>query len=281
MLNNYQLLNNRGLRITTIGVFSIIFALSIYSLLSSNQSSADVSRLYNLAIAVIFLILISLIAIGNGLYLALHSESIKSESNSIKSESNKSYLAYISRILTDKTYWRIFIISSVVYGIFFGFLSQILIYHEDIEGDVVPSISITLCCNYPGYVPMITVLLTDSFSILIIPLNLILAISVSSMVGFNFALNLHFLRMFRYPAQRKFSAVSTFGIFSGLFIGCPTCAGSFFSFVLGFGTSAAISGLAPFQSLFIAISIPILLGTPLLILRKIANNETCNIIGNK
>lgn len=274
MLDNYQLLHNRGLRIITIGVFSIIFAISIYSLLSSNQSSADVSRLYNLAIADIFLILVSLIAIGYGLYLALHSESIKSKSN-------KSYLAYISRILTAKTYWRIFVISSVVYGIFFGFLSQILIYHEDIEGDVVPSISITVCCNYPGYVPMITILLSDSFSILIIPLNLILAISVSSMVGFNFALNLHFLRMFRYQTQRKFSAVSTFGIFSGLFIGCPTCAGSLFSFIMGFGTSAAISGLAPFQSLFIAISIPILLGTPLLIIRKIVNNETCDIIGNK
>jgi len=268
MLDNYQLLHNRGFRIITIGVFSIIFAISIYSLLSSNQSSADVSRLYNLAIADIFLILVSLIAIGYGLHLALHAESIKSESN-------KSYLAYISRILTDKTYWRIFVISSVVYGIFFGFLSQILIYHEDIEGDVVPSISITVCCNYPGYVPMITLLLSDSFSILIIPLNLILAISVSSMVGFNFALNLHFLRMFRYQAQRKFSAVSTFGIFSGLFIGC------LFSFVMGFGTSAAISGLAPFQSLFIAISIPILLGTPLLIIRKIVNKEACDIIGNK
>jgi len=50
---------------------------------------------------------------------------------------------------------------------------------------------------------------------------------------------------------------------------------------MGFGTSAAISGLAPFQSLFIAISIPILLGTPLLIIRKIVNKEACDIIGNK
>ena len=123
MLKIYRLLHNRGLRVVTIGIFSIIFAISIYSFLSSNQSSVDVSRLYNLAIADIFLILVSLSAIGYGLYLAFHSESTNSGSN-------KDYLAYISRILTDKTCWRIFIISSIVYGIFFGFLSQILIYHE-------------------------------------------------------------------------------------------------------------------------------------------------------
>ena len=274
MLKIYRLLHNRGLRVVTIGIFSIIFAISIYSFLSSNQSSVDVSRLYNLAIADIFLILVSLSAIGYGLYLAFHSESTNSGSN-------KDYLAYISRILTDKTCWRIFIISSIVYGIFFGFLSQIIIYHENVEGDIVPSISITLCCNYPGYVPMITILLSDTFSILIIPLNLILAISISLMVGFNFALNIYFLRMYRYQSQKKFPAVSTFGIFTGLFVGCPTCAGSLFSLILGFGTSAAISGLAPFQSLFMAISIPILLGIPFLLIRKIVNNEKCDIIGNK
>jgi len=274
MLKIYPLLHNRGLRVITIGIFSIIFAISIYSFLSSNQSSVDVSRLYNLAIADIFLILVSLSAVGYGLYLAFHSESTNSSSN-------KDYLAYISRILTNKTCWRIFIISSIVYGILFSFLSQILIYHENIEGDIVPSISITLCCNYPGYIPMITILLSDTFSILIIPLNLILAISISLMVGFNFALNIYFLRVFRYQSQNKFPAVSTFGIFTGLFVGCPTCTGSLFSLILGFGTSAAISGLAPFQSLFMAMSIPILLGIPFLLIRKIVNNEKCDTIGNK
>jgi uncharacterized membrane protein len=126
---------------------------------------------------------------------------------------------------------------------------------------------------------MITIELTELFSILIIPLNLILAIIVSSLVGFNFALNVSFLRTVRDQSRRKFPIVSTFGIFSGLFIGCPTCAGSLFSILVGFSTSAAISVLAPFQSLFIAISIPILVGTPLLIIRKIKKNETCDIIG--
>jgi hypothetical protein len=273
MLDNHNSLRNRGIRIISISVFSIIFSLSMYSLLSSNQSLSDTAKLYNLATAVIFLIVVSLVAIGYGSYLILRSESLKPEPK-------KSYLGYISKILTNKTYWRIFVVSSVVYGIFFGFLSQILIYHDDVAGDTAPSLFVTLCCNYPGYVPMVTIELTELFSILVIPLNLILAISVSVLVGFNFALNMSLLRMFRNQSQSKFPIVSTFGVFSGLFIGCPTCAGSLFTALVGFSTSAVVSALAPFQSLFIAISIPILVGTPLLIIRKAMKNETCDVIGN-
>lgn len=274
MVENYESLRNRGLRIISISVFSIIFAISIYSLFSSNQSLPEVDKLYNLAIAVIFLILVSLAAIGYGSYLILQSESSRPNSE-------RSYLGYISRILTNRTYWLIFIVSSIFYGVFFGFLSQILIYHEDVVGNTTPSISVTLCCNYPGYVPMITIQLTELFSILIIPLNLILAIVVSTLVGINFALNASFLRTFKDQSPRKFSIASTFGMFSGLFIGCPTCAGSLFSIIVGFGTSAAVSILAPFQSLFIAISIPILVVTPLLIIRKIMKSEACDIIDNQ
>ncbi len=271
VLENYKSLRNRGIRIISISVFSIIVAIILYSFFSSHQSLTDITRLYNLAIAVIILILVSLAAIGYGSYLILYSESLKPQPK-------KSYLGYISMILTNKTYWKIFIVSSIVYGIFFGFLSQILIYHADVEGNTAPSLSVTLCCNYPGYVPMITMELTELFSILIIPINLILAIAVSLLVGFNFALNVYFLKIFRDQSQRKFSITSTFGVFSGLFIGCPTCAGSLFSVLVGFGTSATISALAPFQSLFIVITIPILIGMPLLIIRKIMKNETCNII---
>ena len=273
MLDNHNSLRNRGIRIISISVFSIIFSLSMYSLLSSNQSLSDTAKLYNLATAVIFLIVVSLVAIGYGSYLILRSESLKPEPK-------KSYLGYISKILTNKTYWRIFVVSSVVYGIFFGFLSQILIYHDDVAGDTAPSLFVTLCCNYPGYVPMVTIELTELFSILVIPLNLILAIGVSVLVGFNFALIMSLLRMFRNQSQSKFPIVSTFGVFSGLFIGCPTCAGSLFTALVGFSTSAVVSALAPFQSLFIAISIPILVGTPLLIIRKAMKNETCDVIGN-
>lgn len=273
MLENHDSLKNRGIRIICIGIFSIVFSLSIYSFLSSNQSLPDTMKLYNLAAAVIILIIVSLVAIGYGSYLVLRSECLRPEPK-------KSHLGYVSRILTQDIYWRIFVVSCVIYGIFFGFLSQIFIYHADIEGDTAPSLYLTLCCNYPGYVPMITAELTEIFSILIIPINLILAIVVSILVGLNFALNVHFLRMYRKQSERRFTIASTFGVFGGLFIGCPTCAGSLFTAIVGFGASTVVSALAPLQSLFIAISIPILVVIPLLIIRKMMKNETCDIIGN-
>ncbi len=271
LLENYDSLKNRGMRIICIGIFSIVFSLSVYSILSSNQSVSDTPKLYNLAAAVITLIIVSLVAIGYGFYLVLQSESSRPKPK-------RNYFGYASKILTQKTYWRIFVVSCIVYGIFFGFLSQILIYHADVEGDTAPSLYLTLCCNYPGYVPMLTVELTELFSILVIPINLILAIIVSILVGFNFALNVHFLRMFRNQSQRRFPIASTFGVFTGLFIGCPTCAGSLFTMIVGLGASTLVSVLAPLQSLFIAISIPILVVIPLLLIRKIMKYETCDII---
>src|SRR5688572_30902987 len=111
MLENYDSLKNRGIRIICIGIFSLIFSLSIYSLLSSNQSQSDTAKLYNLATAVIILVMVSLIAIGYGSYLILRSEASRPEPK-------KSHLGYISRILTQNSYWRIFVISSIAYGIF-------------------------------------------------------------------------------------------------------------------------------------------------------------------
>lgn len=273
MLDNYDSLKNRGMRIICIGIFSIALSISVYSLLSSTQSVSEIQKLYNLGAAVITLIIVSLVAIAYGSYLILQSEALKPEPK-------KSYLRHVSRILTHKTYWKIFVLSCIVYGIFFGFLSQILIYHADVEGDTAPSIHLTLCCSYPGYVPMVTIEVTELFSVLIIPINLILAILVSSLVGFNFALNIHFFRMFRNQSQRRFPMASTFGVFTGLFIGCPTCAGSLFTVIVGFSSSTLISALAPLQSLFIAISIPILVVIPFLLIRDMMKNETCDTIDN-
>ena len=127
---------------------------------------------------------------------------------------------------------------------------------------------------------MVTIELTELFSILVIPLNLILAISVSVLVGFNFALNMKLLRMFRNQSQSKFPIVSTFGGFQWIIHRLSyLCRKPIYS-VVGFSASAVVSALAPFQSLFIAISIPILVGTPLLIIRKAMKNETCDVIGN-
>jgi hypothetical protein len=44
---------------------------------------------------------------------------------------------------------------------------------------------------------------------------------------------------------------------------------------LGFGAGTAVSILAPFQTLFILLSLPVLVLTSILLLRNVRNNERC------
>jgi Ca2+/H+ antiporter len=115
--------------------------------------------------------------------------------------------------------------------------------------------------------------------ILVIPVNVMLATIVSALVGLNVALSVYAYRL-RQSLKTKNSIIGGIGATTGLFVGCPTCAGSLFSAFLGIGiagagTSAAV--LAPFQTLFIAASIPALVIAPFLIARGIRSVSDCRL----
>jgi hypothetical protein len=184
-------------------------------------------------------------------------------------------MSYITGAFANKGYWKIMAAAAIGYGIFFGFLSQILVYRPDVSfterGIAVPSIDLIPCCNAPGYMPMLTLYFTDHFLILIIPVNVILAAVVSLLVGFNVALSVFAYRM-RKSLKASTSIAGGVGATCGLFVGCPTCAGSILSALFGIGVAGAgtsASILAPFQTLFIAASIPALVFAPFLIARSI------------
>jgi len=123
---------------------------------------------------------------------------------------------------------------------------------------------------------MYTVYLTDHFLILLIPINIILAVILSVSVGFNISLNLYAFKLAKMQSAKKTSFIGSVEAIGGLFVGCPTCAGSLFSTLRGFGAEATFTVLAPFQTLFIAISIPVLLITPFLIAHVIqARSYAC------
>src|SRR6185436_9697092 len=129
-------------------------------------------------------------------------------------------------------------VAVIGYGIFFSFLSQILVYRSDVsftkEGLKIPSVDMIPCCAAPGYMPMLTVYITDHFLILVIPINVILAAVVSGLVGFNVALSISAYRL-KKSMQANMSIAAGIGATTGLFVGCPTCAGSLFSALIGFG----------------------------------------------
>jgi hypothetical protein len=259
-------MRNSGFRMAFIGLFSLILAFIIYSRLISpaGQTTMIIPELKNLAYAILAITFMSVSSIGYGIYRILISEH--------QGAVNGSALYYIAMIFSDDKYLKIMVISSIMYGIIFGFLSQIFIYKNDIsfieQGITIPSVNIVPCCNIPGYVPMLTAYLTDHFLVLLIPINIILAITVSILVGFNVALSLYTLKFIKM-AKNKAPFIQSIGLTSGLFVGCPTCAGSIFSALLGISAGTTIATLALFQTLFIAIAIPALIISPLLMIHRI------------
>jgi hypothetical protein len=220
-----------------------------------------------------------------GAYIIFRSEQMRTAAAAAAAVgSSNSLLSFVTGAFFVKDYWIIMAVAALSYGIFFGFLSQILVYREDIslteKGIKVPSVDLTPCCAAPGYMPMLTIYITDHFLILIIPINVILATVVSVLVGFNVALSIYAFRL-KKIIQTKTSLAAGVGAASGLFVGCPTCAGSLISTLLGIGVAGAGSttaaAFAPLQTLFIAASIPALVVAPFLTARSIRSASGCKL----
>jgi hypothetical protein len=278
----WQTLRESGFRVLFVGFFSLIIAFTIYSRLtmpSSELLRVESQELTGLASGMLAITAASMASMAYGAYIIFRSEHIRTSSSP-----TNSLISFITGAFSDRNYWKIMILAAIGYGIFFGFLSQILVYRADVsftEREIeVPSLDLIPCCAAPGYMPMVTLYITDHFLILIIPLNVILATIVSLLVGFNVALSIFAFRL-KKSLQTKTSLAAGIGATSGLFVGCPTCAGSLISALLGIGIAGAggtsASVLAPFQTLFIAASIPALVVAPFLTARSIRSASSCNI----
>jgi hypothetical protein len=274
----WQGLRESGFRVFFVGLFSLVIAFIIYARLTvpSFESTVQPLQLVNLAYGVLAITAASMASMIYGAYRIFRSEQMRTAG------SNK-LVSFITGAFAGRQYWKIMLVAAIGYGVFFGFLSQILVYRPDVsfteKGITVPSTDLIPCCNAPGYVPMFTIYITDHFLILIIPVNVILATAVSLLVGFNVALSIYAYRL-KQSLQAKTSLVGGIGATSGLFVGCPTCAGSLLSAMLGVGVAGAgtsAGALAPFQTLFIAASIPALIIAPFLMARSIRSVSNCRL----
>lgn len=279
---SWQGLRESGFRVFFVGLFSLLIAFIIYSRLSTPSSELlklESYELMGLAYGMLAITAASIASLVHGAYIIFRSEQMRTAvgySNSL--------ISFITSAFSGRDYWSIMVVATISYWIFFSFLSQILIYRADVSlterGIRVPSIDLTPCCAAPGYMPMLTVYITDHFLILIIPLNVILATLVSLLVGFNVALSVFAFRL-KKSLQTKTSLAAGIGATSGLFIGCPTCAGTLISTVLGIGVAGAggtTAGVfASFQTVFIAASIPALVVAPFLTARSIRSASSCKL----
>lgn len=174
---------------------------------------------------------------------------------------------------------KIFLITFVIYGIFFSLASGTLVYQPEVNfsihyGAEIPSGFVAPCCDGPGYMPKIIIYLTEHVGLQIIPINLVLQLTVSYLVALNTAIAVN-----AFSISRKGRGMSTIGAATGLFIACPTCAGTFLSVFVGTASGIALTlALTQLQTLFIAISIPVLIITPFVMAKKLRNADgSCKI----
>ncbi|HEX7259091.1 MAG TPA: hypothetical protein VF242_13635 [Nitrososphaeraceae archaeon] len=223
--------------------------------------------LFNLSIGILIITFISSIAICFGLWNIYVSQEI--------TKNNLRY--YISLPFKEKRYTLIMILAAISYSIIFSFLSQIFIFSDNVTNSfedkkLIPSIKIVPCCNTIGYVPMTYIYLAENFFIFLIPINIVLLFIVSLLVGFNIAINIFMIKKLKEDNNKQSKFLGSIGATCGLFIGCPTCAGSIIAAIFGFSAgTTTISLLASFQTIFIIISIPALISAPFLIAKTLKN----------
>ena len=263
---------NKGKKLIVLGFATIAIIFLIYSRYQDPEllTPSAIDSIQRIAYGFYITLAVSFGAIAFGMY-RYHKEKV---------EINGKDLSTIIALATWNSKSRkIFVITFIGYGIFFSLVSGTLVYQPEVNfaihyGAAIPSGFIAPCCDGPGYMPKIIIYLTEHVGLQIIPINLVLQVTVSYLVGLNTA-----IAVSAFTISKKGRGMSTVGAIIGLFIACPTCAGSFLSIFIGTASGIALSiALAQMQTLFIAISIPVLLVTPYILAKKLRNSDgSCKI----
>ena len=265
---------NKGKKIIILGFVIIGILFLIYSRYQDPEllTPSAIESIQRIALGFYITLIAALGAIALGMY----------RYHKGKVESNGKDLSTIIALVTWNSKSRkIFVTVFVVYGIFFSLISGTLVYQPEVNfaihyGATIPSGFIAPCCDGPGYMPKIIIYLTEHVGLQVIPINLVLQIIVSYLVGLNASIAIS-----AYRISKKGRGASTIGAAAGLFIACPTCAGTFLSIFIGTASGIALSiALSQMQTLFIAVSIPILIITPYVMAKKLRNSDgSCKIEG--
>jgi hypothetical protein len=232
------------------------------------NTADSLQSMERLAIGFYVILLLSFGIIGYGIY-RYHQRKVI--------ENDRGVLSIIAKTTMDAKSRKIFVATFITYGIFFSLTSGLIVYQPEVifshhYDAIVPSAHINACCGEPGYMPEIIVYITEHVGLQIIPINLVLVVMVTYLVGLNTS-----LAVSAFSIVKRSSGLSSVGATTGLFIACPTCASTFFAIFVGSSSVVAFTVLlTQLQTLFIGITIPILLVTPLIIARKIqTQNNKC------
>jgi hypothetical protein len=213
-----------------------------------------------------------------GLYLAYQYAARRSGSRS-------SLLSIIGSALSDRSLSRAALAATAIYGVVYALASSILVFQPTVDfatayGATTPaSWSSVPCCGDAGTLPKLILYLSPAhLAVQLVPLSLLLLFIVPPLVGLNLAIALFSVR--RTVANVTGRWMVACGAAVGLFTACPTCAGFFLAESLGGVAATTLSvALAPFQSLFVAVSIPLLVAMPFFFAARVRRASSLPAIG--
>jgi len=264
--------SNSGKRLIVFGFGIIVILFLLYHRYQDPEllTPSAIDSIQRIAYGFYITLVAAFGAIGLGMY-RYHKEKVESKGSDLST--------IIALTTWNSKSRKIFVVIFIGYGIFFSLISGTLVYQPEVNfaiqyGVTIPSGFIAPCCDSPGYMPKIIVYLTENVGLQIIPINLVLQIVVSYLVGLNASIAIN-----AYTISKKGGGMSTVGAATGLFIACPTCAGTFLSIFIGTASGIALSiALSQLQTLFIVISIPVLIITPYVMAKKLRNTDgSCKI----
>jgi hypothetical protein len=185
-------------------------------------------------------------------------------------------------IIHSKRSITFFLTSFFAYGFFYVIVSSTLIIRP--EGGIshmygIEKFPYVIMMQYGplGYTPAISIYLNDVLGIFIVPITLTIIITISGLVGFNVVTSVYAFNMYRLlnktkSIQKKDRAkfISALGTVTGLFAACPSCASLYlFNAFAGSLSTTVASFAVSYYALFLLISIPLLVITPLIIASNI------------
>jgi hypothetical protein len=177
----------------------------------------------------------------------------------------------LAEALSSRRDVKIGVVAGIAYAVVYLVVSSVIVFqpgtnYEAWSGVTAFSWAAAACCGSVGTVPALIVYLSPQahLALQILPLDALFSVVVPLLVGLNVAVAVHALR--NRDVRANVGWMSSVGILTGLFTGCPTCAGLFLASVFGgLGATSLAVALAPYQMLFVVVSIPLLAVSPLVI----------------
>jgi len=271
----------RSLWIVLLGIFLVTFGFTTYPVMAALNLDGEIGSEVFVVIYAYFTLALDIV----GLCLLFYGlTNVLTRWPPAEASGTRSSLSgTLAAPFVYSRYSRLLLASAFAYGLFYAFASGTVVFQPAFSFSEayhvgIPSVAIATCCGPIGEAPQAVAYLSQHLGLLFIPVNLLLLFSISWLVGLN-ASFAGFALSFR-TKNARIGWLGGTGAFIGLFTSCPTCAGLAIVSVLG-GTGALSASffLGSLRTIFVAISIPILVAVPLLSARSLNtfNGKNCVI----